>query len=796
MMITYVFPGQGSQSKGMGGSLFDEFKDLTAQADQILGYSIKELCMEDPNLNLNLTQYTQPALYIVNAFTYLSKIEKTNQKPDFVAGHSLGEYDALFAAGAFDFITGLKLVQKRGELMGQATGGGMAAVIGLNAEQIMDVLNRNRLNKIDVANFNSPFQIVISGPKAEIDNAKTVFEGVKGVKMYIPLKTSGAFHSRYMEEAKKQFEDFLNSFQFLKIQIPVISNVYARPYQQASIKSNLIDQITRPVKWTESIRYLMGLGEMKFEELGPGKVLSGLIQQIKKEAEPLVIKKIEFKNTVQDANQSGLIIESNNLKEADSPSPIKATKSSKVKNDKHHKNAEYKQLSNAGPEISAFSLGSSEFKKDYNIKYAYLTGGMYRGIASKEVVLKMGNAGMMGFLGTGGWELSKIESEIRDIQREFSAGQAYGVNFLYNPTEPVMEEKIIDLFLALGVKVIEASAFMSVTPSLVRYHAKGLKRDQTGKVITTNKIIAKLSRPEVAEAFLSPAPERILTKLLAANMITLEEAELSKMIPVADDICAEADSGGHTDGAVAYALVPAMIKLRDEMMRKYQYPKKVRVGAAGGIGTPEAAAAAFVLGADFVVTGSINQCTVEAGTSDTVKDLLQQMNIQDTEYAPAGDMFEYGAKAQVLKKGLFFPVRANKLYDLYRQYNSLDEIDEKTKIQIQEKYFKRSFSEVYEDIKAFFPPQEIEKAEQNPKHKMALIFRWYFGYSSRLALSGSDESRVDYQIHCGPALGAFNQWVKGTELESWKKRHVDEIAIKIINGAAEVLNKYLSILKY
>ncbi|MCL6590823.1 MAG: ACP S-malonyltransferase [Firmicutes bacterium] len=795
-MITYVFPGQGSQSKGMGGSLFDEFKDLTAQADQILGYSIKELCMEDPNLNLNLTQYTQPALYIVNAFTYLSKIEKTNQKPDFVAGHSLGEYDALFAAGAFDFITGLKLVQKRGELMGQATGGGMAAVIGLNAEQIMDVLNRNRLNKIDVANFNSPFQIVISGPKAEIDNAKTVFEGVKGVKMYIPLKTSGAFHSRYMEEAKKQFEDFLNSFQFLKIQIPVISNVYARPYQQASIKSNLIDQITRPVKWTESIRYLMGLGEMKFEELGPGKVLSGLIQQIKKEAEPLVIKKIEFKNTVQDANQSGLIIESNNLKEADSPSPIKATKSSKVKNDKHHKNAEYKQLSNAGPEISAFSLGSSEFKKDYNIKYAYLTGGMYRGIASKEVVLKMGNAGMMGFLGTGGWELSKIESEIRDIQREFSAGQAYGVNFLYNPTEPVMEEKIIDLFLALGVKVIEASAFMSVTPSLVRYHAKGLKRDQTGKVITTNKIIAKLSRPEVAEAFLSPAPERILTKLLAANMITLEEAELSKMIPVADDICAEADSGGHTDGAVAYALVPAMIKLRDEMMRKYQYPKKVRVGAAGGIGTPEAAAAAFVLGADFVVTGSINQCTVEAGTSDTVKDLLQQMNIQDTEYAPAGDMFEYGAKAQVLKKGLFFPVRANKLYDLYRQYNSLDEIDEKTKIQIQEKYFKRSFSEVYEDIKAFFPPQEIEKAEQNPKHKMALIFRWYFGYSSRLALSGSDESRVDYQIHCGPALGAFNQWVKGTELESWKKRHVDEIAIKIINGAAEVLNKYLSILKY
>jgi trans-AT polyketide synthase/acyltransferase/oxidoreductase domain-containing protein len=442
--------------------------------------------------------------------------------------------------------------------------------------------------------------------------------------------------------------------------------------------------------------------------------------------------------------------------------------------------------------ISPSSLGSLEFKKDYNLKYAYVTGGMYRGVAGKEMVVKVGKGGMIGFLGTGGMELSEIEAAIQYIQKELSLGQAYGLNLLHKPSDLALEEKTIDLFLLYGVRNIEAAAFLSITPALVKYRIQGLTRDQSGKIITVNKIIAKVSHPEVAQAFLSPAPERILAKLVDENKITSEEADLAKEISMADDICVEADSGGHTDGGVAFVLMPAMIKLRDEMMEKYQYHKQVRIGAAGGIGTPEAAAAAFILGADFILTGSINQCTVEAVTSDTVKDLLQQINIQDTEYAPAGDMFELGAKVQVLKKGVFFPARANKLYDLYRHYNSLHEIDEKTQLQIQEKYFKRSFAEVYKDVKSFYPDSEIEKAERNPKHKMALIFKWYFGYSSRLALSGNEEFRVDYQVHCGPALGAFNQWVKGTDLENWRNRHVDTIAEKLLIETAQLLNQRYS----
>lgn len=164
-MITYVFPGQGSQQKGMGQGLFEQYQHLTDQADQILGYSIKKLCTEKGYFDVNHTQYTQPALYVVNALSYLKKLEETGGKPDFAAGHSLGEYNALFAAGAFDFGTGLKLVKKRGELMGRITGGGMAAVIGLDKEQVTAVLEEHHLHTIDVANENTPRQIVISGQK-------------------------------------------------------------------------------------------------------------------------------------------------------------------------------------------------------------------------------------------------------------------------------------------------------------------------------------------------------------------------------------------------------------------------------------------------------------------------------------------------------------------------------------------------------------------------------------------------------------------------------------------------------
>ena len=443
------------------------------------------------------------------------------------------------------------------------------------------------------------------------------------------------------------------------------------------------------------------------------------------------------------------------------------------------------------PQKIALILGNQHFRQDYGIKYAYLTGAMYRGIASKELVVRMGKAGLMGYLGTAGFSLEIIEENIQFIQKQLDKDNSYGMNLLSNVVEPEVEMLTVDLFLKYGICFVEAAAFMQITPALVKYRLLGLKKGPDQNIQCQHKVLAKVSRPEVAAAFMAPAPEKIVQSLLEAGSVTAEQAEWAKAVPMSHDICVEADSGGHTDMGVPTVLLPAMMSLRKEMQAKFNYKSPIRIGLAGGIGTPEAAAAAFVMGADFILTGSINQCTVESGTSDTVKDMLQGINVQDTDYAPAGDMFELGAKVQVLRKGVFFPARARKLYELYTQYNSLDEIPEKMQRQIQQRYFKKSFDKIWQEAVTYLKRKgrndEIQRAEMSPKHKMARVFRWYFFHTNELAFEGDEANRVDFQVHTGPALGAFNQWVRGTDLESWRNRHVDEIAEKLMLATAKLL---------
>jgi trans-AT polyketide synthase/acyltransferase/oxidoreductase domain-containing protein len=436
-------------------------------------------------------------------------------------------------------------------------------------------------------------------------------------------------------------------------------------------------------------------------------------------------------------------------------------------------------------------LGSSGFRNRHRLTYAYLAGSMYKGIASKELVVRMGKGGLLGFLGTGGLKLERIEADLLYIQRELRDQGVYGLNLLASPMQPELEEATVDLYLRLNVPRIEAAAFTQITASLVHYRAKGLTQNRDGTTHIPHRILAKVSRPEVAEQFLSPPPETLLRRLVESGKVDNLEAQLARRLPMADELCVEADSAGHTDRGVLHTLLPVMLRLRDKAVGGRDYPITVYVGAAGGIGTPEAMAAAFILGADFVLTGSINQCTVEAGTSEAVKDLLQDANVQDMDIVPAGDMFEFGSKVQVFKKGLLFPARAKKLYDLYRQYQSLEQLDEQTRAQLEKRYFKRSFDEIFAETKAYYlrvAPEAIERAERDPKQKMALVFRWYFIHTNRLALRGDPAEKVDYQIHCGPALGAFNQWVNGTALENWCNRHVDEIARLLMVGTARLLN--------
>lgn len=284
--LIYVFPGQGSQKVGMGENLFDRFPEITEVADATLGYSIKSLCLEDPSNQLTQTQYTQPALFTVNALSYLSAREESGHAPKFVAGHSLGEYNALFAAGAFDFATGLKLVQKRGELMSQATGGSMAAVIGLTAEQIRDVILLYGSTEVTIANLNAPQQTVISGSKEAIGAIKSSIEEA-GARTFIPLRVSGAFHSRFMKPARVEFESYLKQFTFKNPTIPVISNVEALPYPPDAVADLLAQQITSPVRWVNTIQYLLSQPDPSFEEIGPGNILTGLLRQIRAKKTPI-----------------------------------------------------------------------------------------------------------------------------------------------------------------------------------------------------------------------------------------------------------------------------------------------------------------------------------------------------------------------------------------------------------------------------------------------------------------------------------------------------------------------------
>ncbi|WKU05547.1 ACP S-malonyltransferase [Micromonospora sp. HUAS LYJ1] len=725
-MRAVIFPGQGAQVRGMGQGLFDAYPDLCGEASEVLGYSIRELCLSDPRRELGRTEFTQPALYVVGALAYLRWREE-NDEPAFLAGHSLGEYTALYAAGAFDFATGLRLVRRRGELMSMTGGGGMVAVTGVNQAGVAKLLDAGGFDTLTVANDNSPVQSVVSGDTAAIE-ALGGYLTERGIR-WVRLRVSGAFHSTLMRPARDQFREFLAGFRLGDPRIPVIANATARAYPPGRTAALLTDQIVRPVRWTDSVRHLLDQGVGDFVELG-GRVLGKLVEQVR--------------STPRE------------------PAPDRVR-----------------------PE----TLGAAVFRERHSLRYAYVAGGMYRAIASPELVVRLARAGMLGVLGTGGCTVDEIEQHLKEIERELGTEHSYAVNLIADHDDPTAEREMVDLLLRRQIRIVEASAFIQMTPGLVRYRALGMRRGPDGRPVCDHRILAKVSRPEVASAFLSPAPDPLLDRLRAANEITAEQAELARGVPMSHDITVEADSGGHTDGGVATVLLPAMLELRRRAEERHRYAEPVCMGLAGGLGTPTAVAAAFMMGADYVLTGSVNQCTVEAATSDLVKDMLQEIDVQDTDYAPAGDMFELGSKVQVLRRGVFFPPRANKLFALYSHYGSLAELPAKTRTLLEKTYFRKPLDQVWAEtcdhLRAQGRYDVIEQANAAPKRQMALVFRRYFGYSARIALAGQAEDKVNFQVHTGPALGSFNQWVKGTPHESWRHRHVDEIAWKLLDGAAE-----------
>ncbi len=443
------------------------------------------------------------------------------------------------------------------------------------------------------------------------------------------------------------------------------------------------------------------------------------------------------------------------------------------------------------PALPPESLGDANFRRDYGLRYAYMTGAMANGIASVELVQAISRAGMLGIFGAAGLSLERIESAIHRLKDQLG-NQPFGFNLIHSPNEPEHESATVALYLRHQIRLVEASAYLDLTLPVVRYRLAGIHRDATGQVVTPHRLIAKVSRVEVASKFLAPPPERLVRALVEAGELTPQQAQWAESIPMADDLTAEADSGGHTDNRPAITLLPTMLALRDRMQEKYRFARRVRVGAAGGIATPAAVVAAFSMGAGYVVTGSINQACVESGSSDLVREMLAQAEQADVIMAPAADMFEMGVKVQVLKRGTMFAMRAAKLYELYRAYPSLEALPPTERQALEKNVFRAPLADIWKQTVEFFQrrdPSQLKRAEADPKHRMALVFRWYLGLSSRWANAGEPSRQLDYQIWCGPAMGAFNEWAKGTYLETPRQRTVVGVAFNLLRGAAVLLRQ-------
>lgn len=436
-------------------------------------------------------------------------------------------------------------------------------------------------------------------------------------------------------------------------------------------------------------------------------------------------------------------------------------------------------------------LGDASFCEDLGIRFPYVGGAMANGVCSVEMVEAFSHAGMIGFFGSAGLPLPVVEAAIDRLESSLgtaaSGGLPYGVNLIHSPNEPRMEAGAVDLFLERGIRLVSASAYLRLSLPLVRYRVHGIHRNADGRIVAPNHVVGKVSRIEVAKRFFSPPPDKMLAQLVESGDITAEQAEMAKQIPIAQDITAEADSGGHTDNQPFLALLPTMLALRDEMQATFGYDRPLRVGAAGGIGTPVAAAAAFTMGAAYVLTGSINQACVEAGTSAKVREMLCNTRQSDVAMAPAADMFEMGVEVQVLKRGTMFAMRGKKLYQAYRDYEGIHEFPPELKAQLEKDLFHAPLEEIWAQTAAYFEerdPSQVARAEGNPKYQMALLFRWYLGQASNWAIQGIPERMVDYQIWCGPAMGSFNEWVKGSDLEPIEARNVESIALNLLLGAA------------
>ncbi|MFI1913836.1 acyltransferase domain-containing protein [Nocardia sp. NPDC020380] len=748
--VAVVFPGQGSQRIGMGADFYREFPIARAvfeEASDAISEDLLHICTER-DTRLHRTEFTQPCVLAMSIAAYRTLTEDFGLVATLFGGHSLGEYTALVAAGALNLTDAVRLVHSRGRLMASAVPEGSGTMAALILSGIADtVAARVAVNAgAEIANENSPAQLVISGTRESLTAARAALAAALPELRFVPLRVSGPFHSRLMASAETEFAAELRGY-LPRIDsscaTAVTSNFTGDFHRVDELAQNLVHQIGSPVRWLSNMRALTARTDTLYE-VGPTTPLTPLFVAIG--SAPVGISTV-------DTARAAAVAESDtgagDFVGARLPAP-------------------------ANTDDPALQLGSSVFRRAHGTGLAYAIGGMWLGIGGPDLVARAARSGVLAYLGTDGLSADRIRTDLHRLGSELPSHAPWGANLTDDPRRPAAAGELLALFRECDVPRVEISGMHMPTAALVRYRFGDLASvpmldasgpDLQSATAAPRPVMVKVTGIAAARAFLDPPPPRMLDELVALGQLSASEAALAAVTPMADDLCA----AGEADGISLSDLLPAIVQLRDES----RYPAAVRVGAAGGLGSGAAVAAAFVMGADFVLTGSVNQCTVEAALGEAAKDLLARTDIADFVAVPSADRFEIGGRDFAVGKGGFFAARANLLHHHY-----LDGVPSEAALA---------------DARRWLPADLVEELLPGDtpvadfRDRMGRALRRFLVDSARQATVAGPEERTAFHLRSGPALGAFNRTVRNTPLRDWRNRHVDDIAETLMRDAATVL---------
>ncbi|GGR96762.1 hypothetical protein GCM10010269_39520 [Streptomyces humidus] len=784
MTVVWAFPGQGSQRKGMGAGLFDRHAGTLERADAVLGRSVRELCADQAALRD--TRVLQPVLYTIGALTYADRAAREPQ-PDCMIGHSLGEYTALYASGALDFETGLRLVMARAEIMSRASGGGMLAVVGLDVERLREVMRRQGAHDIDVANHNSPVQSVLSGPEESIRALAPVLRG-EGAGKCVLLHISVAAHSRYMAAAADELGAVLDTVTFHEPRVPVISNVTARPHHAGQIALRLREHMCRGVRWWESLAHLVDRGVTELVELGPGSVLTKLWETARTELAPAAADPPGTSDADGRARRGGTGADARGaaVPKARTGHDTAARPEPDAEQGSHpdmERGPDPDGDSAAAPRtqdpvdgtrrrpaprrvpVTGERLGSARFRERYGAELAWVVSGTGDGAVGEEVCRAARAAGLAA-------TADPVPGVPDPACLDGAGRQGWGVGLRPGPHA----DEQVGALLAHEVRHVEADHPHGPDAALVRFRFTGARRGPAGAPVAVRHVIARVTGLDQAAAFLRPPSEALLAGLVRSGGLTPAEADAARALPVASDLAVQAVGGWHTGGADAYQLLPSVAALA----ARSPGPEPVHVGLCGVVGTPEQAATAFALGAAFLVSTSLTACAPAARLADTLKDTLARAGDDDVTWAPTERHATLGVPARVVRRGTLFPARAGLLHRLLRAHRYFADIPGQRRRHIEEHLLGGPAAELAADDGG------------DGRLRTADVFRWYARETARRTSGGDPVRPLDHQLPCDPELTHFNRVTAGTALAAWTARTPDAVAGHLLTNAAELLTASVS----